>query len=77
MMAIRMHLVSAAKIGINGGLDVNDNTNDHRWRELCEAIVEEPDPVRLQYLAEMLNRELEQREERMRERYKSASESQR
>jgi len=77
MMAIRMHLVSAAKIGINGGLDVNDNTNDHRWRELCEAIVEEPDPVRLQYLAEMLNRELEQREERMRERYKSASEGQR
>ena len=76
-MAIRMHLVSAAKIGINGGLDVNDSTNDHRWRELCEAIVEEPDPVRLQYLAEMLNKELEQREERMRERYKSASESQR
>ena len=76
-MAIRMHLVSAAKIGINGGLDVNDNTNDHRWRELCEAIVEEPDPVRLQYLAEMLNRELEQREERMRERHKSASEGQR
>jgi len=56
---------------------VNDSTNDHRWRELCEAIVEEPDPVRLQYLAEMLNKELEQREERMRERYKSASESQR
>jgi len=55
---------------------VNDNTNDHRWRELCEAIVEEPDPVRLQYLAELLNKELEQREKRMRERYKSASEGQ-
>ena len=55
---------------------MNDNPNDRRWRELCAAILEEPDPVRLQYLAEMLNTELEKRETKMLERYKSASESQ-
>ena len=55
---------------------MNDNPNERRWRELCQAIVEEPDPDRLQYLAEMLNTELEKRERRMQEKYKSAGESQ-
>jgi hypothetical protein len=65
-----MHLHRLKKSLGNGDLDVNDNKNDRRWRELCEAILEEPDPVRLQYLAEMLNSELEKREKRMRERHK-------
>ena len=55
---------------------MNDNSNDRRWRELCEAILEEPDPERLQYLAEMLNTELEKREKRMQGNYRNVSEEQ-
>lgn len=40
---------------------------DLRWRELCEAILNEPDQVKLHELISMLNDELEERENRMRE----------
>jgi hypothetical protein len=43
-------------------MHVKDYSNDHRWRELCQAILDEPDPVKLQELARMLNEELETRE---------------
>jgi hypothetical protein len=41
---------------------VNDLPNDYRWRQLCQAILDEPDPVKLQELARLLNEELEARE---------------
>jgi hypothetical protein len=41
---------------------LKDHPNDHRWKELCQAILDEPDPVKLQELARMLNEELEARE---------------
>ena len=37
-------------------------THDERWRELCEAIVDEPDSQRLMELVNKLNRVLEERE---------------
>ena len=40
---------------------------DLRWRELCEAILNEPNPARLHELISMLNDELEERENRRRE----------
>ena len=39
--------------------------HDDRWRELCEAIVREPDSKRLMELVEKLNRELEERDEKV------------
>lgn len=36
--------------------------HDERWRELCEAIVQEADSKRLMELIEKLNRLLEERE---------------
>ena len=42
-------------------------SKDLRWRELCEAILREPQSARLQQLISMLNDELEDRENRMRE----------
>jgi hypothetical protein len=47
---------------------VNDHPNDHRWKELCQAILDEPDPEKLQELARMLNEELEAREKETTER---------
>jgi len=47
---------------------MNDHSNDHRWKELCQAILNEPDPVKLQELAIMLNDELEAREKETTER---------
>lgn len=38
------------------------NNHDERWKELCEAIVREPDSKRLMELVEKLNRILEERE---------------
>lgn len=38
------------------------NKHDERWRELCEAIVQEPDSKRLMELVEKLNRLLQERE---------------
>ncbi|HEX3738323.1 MAG TPA: hypothetical protein VHV29_01235 [Terriglobales bacterium] len=38
------------------------STQDERWRELCEAIVDEPDSQRLMELVSKLNRVLEERE---------------
>jgi hypothetical protein len=42
---------------------MSGNKRDDRWRELCEAIVQEPDSKRLMELVEKLNRLLEQREQ--------------
>ena len=47
---------------------MKDHPNDHRWKELCQAILDEPDPVKLQELASMLNEELEGREKESKER---------
>ena len=38
------------------------STQDERWRELCEAIVDEPDSQRLMELVSKLNRVLEEKE---------------
>ena len=38
------------------------NNHDERWRELCEAIVQEPDSKRLMELVEKLNHVLDERE---------------
>ena len=47
---------------------MKDHPNDHRWKELCQAILDEPDPVKLQELARLLNEELEAREKETTER---------
>ena len=47
---------------------MKDHPNDHRWKQLCQAILDEPDPVKLQELARMLNEELEAREKEITER---------
>jgi hypothetical protein len=49
-------------------MQVKDHPNDHRWKELCQAILDEPDPVKLQELTRMLNEELEAREKETTER---------
>lgn len=41
---------------------MTSSKHDERWRELCEAIVQEPDSKRLMELVEKLNRVLEERE---------------
>jgi hypothetical protein len=38
------------------------NNHDNHWKELCHAILNEPDPVKLQELARKLNDELEAQE---------------
>jgi hypothetical protein len=37
-----------------------------RWKDLCEAIMREPDPQRLMELVEKLNQTLEERENELR-----------
>jgi hypothetical protein len=41
---------------------MSSSTQNERWKELCEAIVEEPDSNRLMELVSKLNRVLEERE---------------
>ena len=41
---------------------MTSSTHNDRWRELCQAIVEEPDSNRLMELVTKLNRVLEERE---------------
>lgn len=41
---------------------MTSSTHDERWRELCQAIVEESDSNRLMELVNKLNRVLEERE---------------
>jgi hypothetical protein len=36
-----------------------------RWKELCEAIMREPDPQRLMELVQELNQTLEEREKQL------------
>jgi hypothetical protein len=41
---------------------MSNYTRDDRWRELCKAIMREPDPGKLLHLVEKLNQALQQRE---------------
>jgi len=41
---------------------MTSSTRDERWKELCQAIVEESDSNRLMELVNKLNRVLEERE---------------
>jgi hypothetical protein len=41
---------------------MTSSTQDERWKELCEAIVDEEDSNRLMELVNKLNRVLEERE---------------
>ena len=41
---------------------MTSSTQDERWKELCQAIVEESDSNRLMELVAKLNRVLEERE---------------
>jgi hypothetical protein len=41
---------------------MTSSTQDERWKELCEAIVDEEDSNRLMELVNTLNRVLEERE---------------
>ncbi len=41
---------------------MSTSTHDERWRELCAAIVDEPNSQRLMELVNKLNRILEERE---------------
>lgn len=45
--------------------------NEFRWKELCQAILDEPDPAKLHELAELLNQELKAREIRTQQRISS------
>lgn len=45
--------------------------NDLRWKELCQAILDEPDPAKLHDLAEKLNKELKARENETQQRINS------
>jgi hypothetical protein len=49
-------------------VQLKNHPNDHRWKELCQAILDEPDPAKLQELARLLNEELEAREKEATER---------
>ena len=44
---------------------MTSSTHDERWKELCEAIVEEPDSKRLLELVEKLNQVLDEREKEL------------
>jgi hypothetical protein len=44
------------------GNAMTSSTQEERWKELCQAIVEEPDSNRLMELVHKLNRVLEERE---------------
>ena len=52
---------------------MNNHPNDNRWKELCQAILDEPDPVKLQELARMLNDELEAQEKEAEEKRSDAA----
>ena len=41
---------------------MNSSAHDERWKELCQAIVDEPDSKRLMELVNKLNNVLEERE---------------
>ena len=50
---------------------MTSSTHDERWKELCEAIVEEPDSKRLMELVEKLNRVLDEREKEFKRKIKA------
>jgi hypothetical protein len=47
---------------------MRSSTQDERWKELCQAIVEEPDSNRLMELVSKLNRVLDERESEFKQR---------
>lgn len=47
---------------------MSTETPDERWKQLCKAILEEPDPNRMLDLVIRLNRALEEKEKRARAR---------
>jgi hypothetical protein len=47
---------------------MTSSTQDERWKELCQAIVEESDSNRLMELVHTLNRVLEDRESKLQRR---------
>ncbi|HEX3102983.1 MAG TPA: hypothetical protein VHQ22_00940 [Terriglobales bacterium] len=47
---------------------MTSSTQDERWKELCQAIVEESDSNRLMELVNKLNRVLEERENKLQRR---------
>jgi hypothetical protein len=47
---------------------MTSSTQDERWKELCQAIVEESDSNRLMELVHKLNRVLEERENKLQRR---------
>ena len=64
---LRFGIAHAFEIGQNrpeqkGRRTMTSSTRDDRWKELCEAIVEESDSKRLIDLVDKLNRVLEERE---------------
>jgi hypothetical protein len=54
------------------GKTMTSSTHDERWKELCEAIVEEPDSKRLMELVEKLNRVLDEREKELKRKIKAS-----
>lgn len=44
---------------------MTSSTHDERWKELCAAIVDEPDSKKLMELVDKLNRVLEEREKQL------------
>jgi hypothetical protein len=51
---------------------MTSSTQDERWKELCEAIVEEPDSKRLMELVEKLNRVLDEREKELKKKIEAS-----
>jgi hypothetical protein len=62
VLALLMHCIFAEH---RKEKTMTSSTHDKRWKELCEAIVDEPDSKRLMELVEKLNRVLEEREKQL------------
>lgn len=65
-----MHFSTA----IRKGKTMTSSTQDERWKELCQAIVEESDSNRLMELVSKLTSVLEERETKRRSRAQSVGE---
>jgi hypothetical protein len=59
---------------ITKGKAMTSSTQDERWKELCQAIVEESDSNRLMELVSKLTSVLEERETKRRSRAQSVGE---
>jgi hypothetical protein len=61
-------------LSITKGKAMTSSTQDERWKELCQAIVEESDSNRLMELVSKLTSVLEERETKRRSRAQSVGE---